>query len=279
MVTTRAEWSMPAAEAPTVEVLGTAQDAGVPHVGCRCDRCEAARESPEARRTASALMLETDGSRYLFDATPDLPTQIADVPDGVFLTHAHLGHLPGLLYFGREAADATDLPVYCTGGLADLIHENAPFSALVDDDCIDLRAVGDETTVSAGDVDVTPTAVTHRETFPTGTLSYRIEGPHRSLYYVSDVDEWTDDVLDEIARADVALVDGTFWSPDELDRVAEVPHPPIRESMDAFADLDTAIRFTHLNHTNPVLDPDSPERGRLEERGYGVVEAGQRFDL
>ena len=270
---------MPAAEAPTVEVLGTAQDAGVPHVGCRCDRCEPARASPEVRRTASALMLETDGNRYLFDATPDLPTQIADVPDGVFLTHAHLGHLPGLLYFGREAADAADLPVYCTAGLADLIRENAPFSALVAEDCIDLRAVEDRSTVTAGDVDVTPTAVTHREAFPTGTLSYRIEGPRRSLYYVSDVDEWTDDVLEEIARADVALVDGTFWSPDELDRVAEVPHPPVRESMDAFADLETRVLFTHLNHTNPILDPDSAERDRLETRGYGVAEAGQRFEL
>jgi pyrroloquinoline quinone biosynthesis protein B len=279
MVTTRAELSMPAAEAPTVEVLGTAQDAGVPHVGCRCDRCEAARESPEARRTASALLLETDGNRYLFDATPDLPTQIVAVPDGVFLTHAHLGHLPGLLYFGREAADAADLPVYCTAGLSDLIRENAPFSALVADDAIDLRAVGDGTSIALDGVDVTAKTVTHREAFPTGTLSYRIEGARRSLYYVSDVDAWTDDVLEEIGRADVALVDGTFWSPDELDRVAEVPHPPIRESMDAFADLDTAIHFTHLNHTNPALGPDSAERDRLEERGYGVAEAGQRFEL
>ncbi|MFW5938704.1 MAG: MBL fold metallo-hydrolase [Halanaeroarchaeum sp.] len=269
---------MPTPETATVEVLGSAQDAGVPHVGCRCDRCETARKFPEERRTASALMLEVRDDCYLFDATPDLPSQITAVPDGVFLTHAHLGHLTGLLYFGREAADADGLPVYCTTGLADLIRENAPLSALVADDAIDLRAVGDGTTTALDGVDVTATTVTHREAFPTGTLSYRIEGPRRSLYYASDVDEWTEDVLEEIARADVALVDGTFWSPDELDRVEEVPHPPIRESMDAFADLDTAIHFTHLNHTNPALDPDSPERDRLEERGCGVVEAGQRFD-
>jgi len=223
-------------------------------------------------------LLETDGNRYLFDATPDLPTQIAAVPDGVFLTHAHLGHLPGLLYFGREAVDAADLPVYCTAGLADLLRENAPFSALVDDDAIDLRELEDETTVAASDVEVTATTVTHRQAFPTGTLSYRIEGPDRSLYYVSDVDEWTDDVIAEIARADVALGGGTCWSADELDRVAEVPHPPIRESMAAFDGLDTAIHFTHCNHTNPALDSDSPERDRLEERGYGVAEAGRRFD-
>lgn len=267
------------ADGPTVEVLGIAQDAGVPHLGCRCDRCEVARKSTEARRTASALLLESDGNRYLFDATPDLPTQIAAVPDGVFLTHAHLGHLPGLLYFGREAADAADLTVYCTAGLADLIRENATFSALVAEDCIDLREVGDQSTVAAGNVDVTAKTVTHREAFPTGTLSYGIDGPHRSLYYVSDVDEWTEDVIAEIARADVALVDGTFWSVDELDRVAEVPHPPIRDSMDAFDDFETRVIFTHLNHTNPVLDPDSPERERLEDRGYGVAAAGQRFGL
>lgn len=266
--------------APLVEVLGCAQDAGVPHLGCECDACSRAREDPSAIRYATALSLaDGTGRRYLFDATPDLRFQVAAVPDGVFLTHAHLGHLPGLLVLGREGVDATGVPVYCTQGLADVIRANDPLALLVERGTVSLTVVADGEPVTLGDVTVTPRAVPHRESLPTGTLSYEVSGPERTLYYASDVDEWTAPTVEHVAAADVALVDGTFWSGDEIGRVDEVPHPPMEASMERLADVDTDVRFVHLNHTNPVLDPDSPERGALVDRGFAVAERGTTVEL
>ena len=261
----------------TVEILGTAQDAGVPHLGCRCVNCEAAREDAQRTRYASAVQLSDDG-RYLFDATPDVRFQLTDVPDGVFLTHAHLGHLTGLLYFGRESAAADGLPVYATPGLGDVIRSNEPLCSLVADDTVDLRSVADDT-VSLGSTSVTPFRVEHRESVPTGTVSYRIDGPDRSLLYMSDIDTLSDRAESLIRGVNVALVDGTFWSSDEIDRVEDVPHPTVRSSMDDLDDADTELIFTHLNHTNPLLDPASDERERLESAGFRVADRGDTIEL
>lgn len=262
----------------TVEILGTAQDAGVPHLGCRCANCESAREGTRPTRYASALLLE-DAGRYLFDATPDVRFQIPDVPDGVFLTHAHLGHLPGILYFGRESADADELPVYATTGLGDVIRDNDPLSSLVSDRHVELRSVADGSAVHLESTSVTPIRVDHRESLPTGTLAYRIDGPDRSLLYMSDIDTLTPRAESLVRDVDVALVDGTFWDRTEIDRIEDVPHPTVRSSMSALADADTEVRFTHLNHTNPLCDPGSDAREELESAGFRVAERGDTLEL
>jgi pyrroloquinoline quinone biosynthesis protein B len=263
-----------------IEVLGTAQDAGVPHLGCRCENCAAARAGSRRPRYASAVRLKPeDTGRYLFDAAPDVRFQTVDVPDGVFLTHAHLGHLTGLSYFGRESVDADELPVYATSGLGDVIRENEPLRSLVTDRNVDLRSVTDGDPVALETTSVTPIRVEHRESLPTGTLAYRVDGPDRSLLYVSDVDALTARVESLIRDVDVALVDGTFWSADEIDRVDDVPHPTVRSSMETLDGVDTEILFTHLNHTNPLLDPTSDARERLESAGFRVAERGDVIEL
>ncbi|RAW44503.1 hypothetical protein DQW50_14205 [Halorubrum sp. 48-1-W] len=262
----------------TVEILGTAQDAGVPHLGCRCDTCESAREGTRPTRYASAVLLE-DAGRYLFDATPDVRFQIPDVPDGVFLTHAHLGHLAGLPYFGSESADTDGLPVYATPGLGDVIRDNDPLRSLVSDRHVDLRSITDGSAVHLESTSVTPIRVDHRESLSTGTLAYRVDGPNRSLLYMTDVDSLTPRAESLVRDVDVALLDGTFWSGDEIDRVEDVPHPTVRSSMNALADVDTEVRFTHLNHTNPLCDPASDARAELESAGFRVAERGDTVEL
>ena len=270
-----------------VTVLGTAQDGGVPHLGCRCRRCERARRDPAAVRYPASILVEGDPgsadetgeehSRVLVDATPDVRHQVADV-DAVVLTHAHAGHLPGLLQFGREAADADSLPVYCTADLARVVRENAPFSLLCDRGNVDLRTVDDGDAVPlAGDGELGVRRVPHRDELGTGTLAVSAAGAHRTLRYIPDLDGWTDELVDRVDAADVALVDGTFWSDAELDRRAEVPHPRIEESIRRLAS-DGSVRFVHLNHTNPVLDPESDERRAVENAGFGVAERGDAFD-
>ena len=84
---------------------------------------------------------------------------------------------------------------------------------------------------------------------------------------------------------DVALLDATFYSPDELpDRdVSKIKHPLVTETMDLLAPLVEAgklrVYFTHLNHTNPALEPDGPARKAIEARGFRVLDEWDELEL
>lgn len=249
-------------------ILGVAQDGGVPHLGCDCDRCAAARANPDLVRYPASLCLHTGERRVLVDATPDIRHQVEQV-DAVVLTHAHYGHLPGLLAFGRECVDADALPVHCTPELAALLRENEPFARLVADGNVDLQPF--DGAVAFDDLAVEPVRVPHRDELGAGTCGFRIVGDRR-LFYAPDFDRWTDSTVREVARADTALVDGTFYSDGELGRQSEVPHPRVEASIRRLRGTGTDVRFIHCNHTNPILDADSPERAAVEQAGFAVAE-------
>src|SRR5262245_42301715 len=97
---------------PYVLVLGIGQDAGVPQMGCDSPFCRLAWNEPSRREMVSSIALvdPDSGRRWIFDATPDLPEQFELLRnttrdrsariDGIFLTHAHIGHYTGLMYLG-----------------------------------------------------------------------------------------------------------------------------------------------------------------------------------
>ncbi|MFB6144758.1 MAG: MBL fold metallo-hydrolase [Candidatus Nanohaloarchaea archaeon] len=266
-----------------VEVLGNVQDGGVPHLGCSCEVCEKAREDPKEAKYVGSLMLkqnsEEDSVRYLIDATPDVRFQIkGDYLDGIFTSHGHLGHIAGLLFFGMEALDSSDLPVYCTEKTEHFLRNNDPWRLLIDRGQVDVNQIedGEEIDILGGCIE--PVEVEHRYV-NTDTVAFMIHGEEKKLFYLSDIDEWTENAEQAVESADIAIIDGTFWTKDEIERYEEVPHPPIKESMDRFEDLDTEVHFTHLNHTNPALREDSEEREELESRGFSVVEKGQEFHI
>jgi pyrroloquinoline quinone biosynthesis protein B len=260
-----------------IRVLGTAQDGGVPHLGCRCPRCRGARSDPSSVRYPTALRVDA-GRRLLVDASMDVRHQTVGDMDGVVLTHAHLGHLPGILQFGREVLDADGVPVYCTGGLAEFVRANQPFAALVANGNLTLRPVGSEAAIDLPKGEVRPFAVPHRDEFDTGTLGLEFRGEHR-LVYVPDIDRWDNQTLSRVEAADVAVLDGTFWASEEIDGQEVVPHPPVRDALDDLPLAGTDVYFTHLNHTNPLLDDGSAEYETLVEAGADVVERGQTFGL
>lgn len=287
---------------PLIHVLGTAQDAGLPQIGCACDHCRRARREPAFRRPAAcfAVVNPTRGTQYLIDATPDLREQVdcllatglpgrtAKRPvDGVLLTHAHIGHYTGLMQFGREAASTRELPVHCTPAMEAFLTANAPWSQLVGLGNIALvPTLADNVPFNLDpDVTVTPLLVPHRNEFA-DTVGFRLTGPQRSLLYIPDIDRWTAwarDLAAEVAAVDVALLDGTFFAATELgDRPqAEVPHPPVRETMDLLQALTarTRIGFIHLNHSNPLVDPASPAARELTARGFFVAAEGDRYPI
>jgi len=275
---------------PSVQVLGTAQDGGIPHAGCRCTTCAAAREHPEqARRVAAIALVGHSGKTLVVDATPDFPAQLErlalslgrkDVlPDALLLTHAHIGHYLGLAWLGREAMDAQALPVHVTPSMARFLGENRPWRHLVTRGQITLVPGLPGEAFDFDGVRVTPFLSPHRAE-DTDTVGVEIAGPTRRLLYLPDADAFPDDVARRIGAVDVALVDGTFWSPEEVGHrdVKDIPHPFVEESLGRLEGARGDVYFTHLNHTNPLLQPD-PDGRPVLPRGFRVLEDGDAFRL
>lgn len=261
-------------------VLGIAQDGGVPHLGCEKGPCAAVRRGERRAEKVACLGL-TDGERaYLFDATPDLPAQVhamgVRAPSGMFLTHAHIGHYTGLVHLGKEVLGARRLPVWATQRMRQFISANAPWSALVANGNVDLR---DNADVDLGGVRVTAVRVPHRDEYA-DTVGYVIAGPRAKVLFIPDIDRWElwdRDLRAMVESVDVAFLDATFFSGDELGGrdMSNVPHPLVTDTMARLDGLGAKVRFIHLNHTNPLLDDASP----VERRGFRVAREGETVPI
>ncbi|MCA9868053.1 MAG: MBL fold metallo-hydrolase [Anaerolineae bacterium] len=281
-------------------VLGIMQDGGLPHAGCRCPRCADAYEQPALAGYAACLALvdarALPARVWLIDATPDIKWQLNDLrgilgprpgrverlrpPDGILLTHGHMGHVGGLPQFGPEAMAADGLPVYASEALAGVIRESAIWRPAASTLSWATLTAGRPVTLGYS-LTVTPLAVPHRDEWGAGTFAFLVEGPARSLLYVPDIDRWEDwpAARAVVGAVDVALVDATFYSAAELGGRPPVAHPLIPDTLAYFGESAGKLVLTHLNHTNPVLDEDSEERAMVYRRGATVARQGQVFSL
>ncbi len=284
-------------------VLGVAQDAGKPQIGNLKDPAWA---DPSLRRHATSLALidrrGESAKRWLIEATPDLKAQLhrlntaapAENPlqlDGIFLTHAHIGHYAGLMMLGHEAAGAQNIPVYTMPRMADYLSANGPWSQLVKYYNIILAIMGDgEPEEIADGVAVTPFLVPHRQEF-SEVAGYRIDGPEKSALFIPDIDSWEDwdaegtRIEDMIASVDLAYLDATFFADGEIPGrdMSGFPHPFVAHSIDRFAPLPAEekakVRFIHMNHTNPLHDPQSHARRMVAKAGFNIAEEGEETCL
>lgn len=288
-----------AQEGPFIYILGVVQDAGYPQAGCYRPHCMPGWEDASLARGATSIaVVDPRASRkYLFEATPDLPRQLYDLnqvaPDsryqlaGVFLTHAHIGHYTGLMHFGREAMGATGVNVFAMPRMREFLASNGPWSQLVELNNIRLRRLQNFQTEPLGAIMVTPLLVPHRDEF-SETVGYIILGPTRSALFIPDINKWElwdRSVIDEVRNVDYAFIDATFFDGDELPGrdMSEIPHPFVVESMGLFESLPEAekgkIWFIHMNHSNPLLDPDSTAYQTVTGAGFNVAGEGMRFPL
>jgi pyrroloquinoline quinone biosynthesis protein B len=290
---------------PKVVVLGTVQDGGMPQIGCSDARCTAARKDSSLKRHVASLAIDFPKSdhTYLIDATPDFADQIEKVHtfrhhpegrvdrmplDGVLLTHAHIGHYLGLAFLGFESLNTKDMPTFCSPRMAEFLRANGPWSQLVRLNNIAIHEfeIGKPFPLEEG-VTVTAIKVPHRDEY-SDTMGFLIKGPRKTLFYVPDTDTWTTwqtPVTEVLKDVDYALVDATFYSPDELpDRdVTKIKHPLITVSMDLLEPLvkkgRLKVYFTHMNHSNPALDEGGAARKAIEARGFRVLGESDEFGL
>ncbi len=251
------------------------------------------------KRNAVSLGLidPTGHKKYLFDATPGFPEQLYELEmeapsgrfelAGIFLTHAHIGHYTGLMHLGHEAMGASNVPVYAMPRMADYLENNGPWSQLVSYKNIAITPLQNNKTQSLGTLKVTPFLVPHRDEY-SETVGYRIDGPDKSAIFIPDINKWSEwqvDLATLINTVDYALIDATFFSDGELPGrdMSKVPHPFVTESMELLGDLPTEERnkvwFIHMNHTNPLLDPQSKEFISVQSRGFNVAVERIRLKL
>jgi pyrroloquinoline quinone biosynthesis protein B len=276
-----------AGDVPYVQVLGIAQDAGHPQAACDKSCCTNAYEGGGHRVASLGIVDPDSGKRWIIDATPDFTAQMHDLGglDGVFLTHAHIGHYTGLMYLGREAMGADQMPVYAMPRMSSFLAENGPWNQLSTHGQIQVKGLVDQQPVRLTDnITVTPVLVPHRDEF-SETVGFVVAGPNASVFYLPDIDKWErwdTPVESWIAKVDRAYLDGTFFDVSELPGrdMSEIPHPFVKESLQRFGSLASRdkIRFIHFNHSNPLL-ADGNETAVVTKAGFGVARRSERFSL
>jgi pyrroloquinoline quinone biosynthesis protein B len=286
------------------QVLGTAQDGGIPQMGCYCRNCLQAREEARFTRLVSSIALFDfiEKKYFILDATPDIRIQSdraldrlriekrgrKNAPDEILLTHAHIGHYTGLMYFGYEAMSTQNLPVYCTSRMGRFLSDNGPWSQLVSLENISLHTLhpGKEISLTPR-IALTPLLVPHRNEY-SDTIGFRISGEKKKLLYIPDIqswEAWNRSIVEEVEKVDIALLDGTFYSLEELPgrNLAKIGHPLIQTSLKTLGKValkgQTQICFTHLNHSNLALDPEREERKKIREKGFRLASEGEEFSL
>ena len=282
-----------------LKVLGTIQDGGIPHMGCSKECCSNYFLSKKSRIGVSSLGVSNlkYNTNYIIDATPNINFQLIDLIgnadpskklNGIFLTHAHMGHYAGLLNFGRESLNSKNIPLYLMPKFYNFILNNGPWNQLVELNNIKLNKIYNrEKVILHNNLSFTPIQVPHRDEY-SETVGYVIEGIHKKALYIPDIDKWAKwevSIVEMIKSVDYAFLDGTFFDEKEINNrdISEIPHPFIIESLKLFKELDESekskVYFIHLNHTNPVLNSESSEYKKVISAGFNIAKTGMEFFL
>lgn len=289
------------ANAISLVVLGTVQDAGSPHIACKKECCAGLFENPDMRRKVVSLGLidHKNQQMFLFDATPDIASQVKilknkaswdanELPDGIFLTHAHIGHYSGLMYLGKEATNAVNVPTYVMPKMKRYLEKNGPWSQLVSNENVALWPIENNQEVQLNPrLKIVPLLVPHRDEF-SETVGFRIIGPNKSALFIPDIDKWQKwetSIVDEIKKVDYAFLDASFYDGNELNTrdISQIPHPFVIESMEIFKGLSSSeknkVHFIHFNHTNPLLDATSEQAAKVFANGFKIAKFKDHYQL
>jgi pyrroloquinoline quinone biosynthesis protein B len=152
--------------------------------------------------------------------------------------------------------------------MTEYLGANGPWSLLIADGHVQPRTLQPDRAVALdGGLTVTAFTVPHRDEF-TDTVGYLITGPRRRALFIPDIDRWErwDRSIRDLANTvDLAFLDGTFSSADEVKgrRLEDIPHPMVGETRELLKGTRARLWFIHLNHTNPALDgaPDVVREG------------------
>ena len=299
-----------------ITILGSAAGGGFPQWNCNCPNCAGVRSGRlRARpRTQSSIFVQpgpgADG--ILFNASPDILEQIRAHPAlqparslrdtaiaGVVLMDGQIDHATGL-YMLRERG--RPLPLWCTDPVHEDLTTGNPVLRVLEHYCgVDRHRI--DVSGEAFRVDGVPGLMLraialdskaapyspHRERpVPGDNIGVTItdERSGRSIFYAPGLGAISEAVFAAMQTADGVLVDGTFWTDDEMPRLGvgpkrarEIGHLPQSGPggmIEWLGRLSPRTRrlLIHINNTNPILDEDSAERATLTRERIEVCEDG-----
>lgn len=309
-----------------IRVLGAAAGGGFPQWNCNCRNCAGVRSGTvraRPRTQSSIAVLGSDGHASnddgwaLINASPDITAQLQANPAfqparalrdtairSILLVDGQVDHTTGL-YMLRESP--RPWPIWCTDSThADLTRGNPILSVLshfcgVDRRRIDLDGNPFEVDGVSGVVwralpvpgKPAPYSPNRESPVPGDNLALVITdaSTRRSVVYAPGLGAMDGRVWQFMQSAACVMVDGTFWTDDEMiqlgaskKRARDIGHLAqsgpggMLEWLDKLPDGTRKI-LIHINNTNPILDEDSPQRAELERRGVEVAWDGMEIEL
>jgi pyrroloquinoline quinone biosynthesis protein B len=299
--------------------LGTAAGGGFPQWNCACRNCHGVRSGTlrATPRTQSCIAISADNRRwFLVNASPDVRAQVESFPPlwpaegvrgsgiaGVLLTNADLDHTLGLLIL-REGGR---LLVHAPASVRRSLTEDFPVAGVLGHYCgIDWRepptelaelrdASGAPSGLQYAAIPLAghpPRYARHRGPSTGDVVGYRFvdAASGTSVVCMPDVAAIDERAMRAIAGCDLLLLDGTFWSDDEMARAgvgattaAQMGHLPVGGAAGSLGRLSALgarrVVYVHINNTNPILVEDSDERRAVETAGAVVGEDGMEFDI
>ena len=290
----------------SVTILGTAQDGGIPQAGCSCQRCLDAHRDLKLRKYPVSLgILGVDGTKHIIEITKNLSEQLVIwtpdknelfIPETVSITHLHLGHVEGIGQLGKPVMGLREVDVYLSPKNKDVFDNRSDIVLMEDEGNIRTHSKNFYHPFEPKDgcgFSLQFIPIPHRsELGDNAAIIIKAEG--KSILFMPDQDSWgetldyhsKENIRDFLKMFDIdeALIDGTFWSMDELLRrdISKIPHPTIQETIQLLGSKregDPEISFLHLNHSNPVNDLGSEQRKVVEENGWKISEIGDVLKL
>jgi pyrroloquinoline quinone biosynthesis protein B len=303
-----------------IRVLGSAAGGGFPQWNCNCRNCAGARNGTlrtRPRTQSSIAIAGTDPNSWaLVNASPDILSQLKASPAlqragsvrdtalaAVVLVDGQIDHTTGL-YMLREAPRAW--PVWCTDSVYEDLTRGNPILAVLGHYCgierqrIDLGTgfgvasiAGVRWRALAVASKPAPYSPSRDSPRPGDNVALLVsdEGSGRSALYAPGLGAMEEPVWRAMQSVDCVLVDGTFWTDDEMIRmgisrkrardIGHLPQSGPGGMLEWLEQLPTGVRkiLIHVNNTNPILDEDSPERAELARRGVEVAWDGMEILL
>ncbi|MFC6687260.1 pyrroloquinoline quinone biosynthesis protein PqqB [Jhaorihella thermophila] len=291
-------------------VLGAAAGGGLPQWNCGCRNCVDARAGRIPSSGQSSLAVSADGGRWsVLNASPDIraqmqanpalhPRGLRDTPlHSVLLTNGDIDHVAGLLSLREQ----TPFTVFATAEVLEVLAGNRIFDALAADKVarrpIRLNTPFDLQPGLTAELFPVPGKVPlymegeEVETDLVGeqTVGVRLSDGARVACYIPGCAEVTPDLLARISDADQLFFDGTLWTGDEMiregtgtksgRRMGHISISGPEGSMAKLAGLGAARTYIHINNTNPVWQPDGPERAAVQAAGWTIAADGMEITL
>jgi pyrroloquinoline quinone biosynthesis protein B len=297
----------------TAIVLGAAAGGGYPQWNCRCPVCRKAWDGDSGilPSTQCSLALSGDGERWvLLNASPDLRAQLGATPAlhprhgmrdspiaAVVLTGGEVDQVAGLLNLRERQPFA----VYGTGETLGVLADNAIFRVLADEVVTRTAVAPDEAFALPGGLEAELFSVPGKVPLyleggrdelggePGSNVGVEVRRGGARLVFVPGAASVTPELAQRLAGADVVLFDGTLMRDDEMIRTntgtktgRRMGHMPIdgpEGSLLALKHLSKRRIYLHINNTNPVLIPNSPERRQVERAGWEIAADGMEIVL